>query len=66
MEKKTYSILSGDTWEVEAKSSKEALEKFWAWWNSEECPCKQEDCECIAQGEASTLVIDADLEDSEA
>jgi hypothetical protein len=63
MEKKTYSILSGDTWEVQADTSKEALEKFWADWNSEPCPCSQEDCECVSFGEANTIVIDADPEE---
>jgi hypothetical protein len=66
MEKKSYSILTGDTWEVAAESSKQALAKFWAWWNSEACPCGDEDCECVAQGEASTIVIDADPGDDEA
>lgn len=66
MEKKTYQILTGDTWQVAAETSKQALEKFWAWWESEPCPCKNEDCECITQGEANTIVIDADPEDDEA
>jgi hypothetical protein len=63
MEKKTYSILSGDTWEVQADTSKEALAKFWAYWNSELCPCNQQDCECVSLGEANTIVIDADPEE---
>ena len=63
MEKKNYSILTGDTYEVEAESAKEALAKFWANWNSEPCPCNQEDCECVSLGEASTIVIDADPEE---
>ena len=63
MEKKTYSILTGDTYEIEANSAKEALAKFWADWNSKECPCKSEDCECVGLGEAMTVVINADPEE---
>jgi hypothetical protein len=66
MEKKTYSILSGDTWEVEADSSKQALEKFEAWAESNVCPCKIEDCDCVRFGEASSILLDADPEDPEA
>jgi len=63
MEKKKYSILTGDTFEVEATSAKEALAKFWADWNSEPCPCNEENCECVALGEAMTVVINADPEE---
>lgn len=63
MEKKTYRILTGDTYEVEADSAKEALVKFWAMWESEECPCKKADCECVMHGEAETVVINADPEE---
>jgi hypothetical protein len=66
MEKKTYSILSGDTWEVEANSAKEALEKFEAWAESNVCPCNEEDCDCVRFGEASSILLDADPEDPKA
>jgi hypothetical protein len=62
MEKKTYQVLSGDTFEVEASSGKEALEKYYAYSNGEECPCSEEDCTCVSFGEASTILLDADPE----
>jgi hypothetical protein len=65
MEKKSYQVLSGDTWEVEAESAKEALQKFYAWAESNVCPCEIEDCHCVRFGEANTIVLDADPEGSE-
>ncbi|NBW17915.1 MAG: hypothetical protein EBR82_59075 [Caulobacteraceae bacterium] len=66
MEKKSYQIISGDTWDVEASSGKEALEKFYAWAETNICPCEVEDCDCVRFGEANTLLIDADPENPEA
>lgn len=62
MEKKSYQIISGDTWEVEADTSKGALEKFEAWTEDGKCPCEVEDCDCITFGEASTLLVESDPE----
>ena len=43
MEKKTYSIISGGVYEVEADSAKQALDKYYAYDNGSSCPCKVDD-----------------------
>jgi hypothetical protein len=62
MEKKTYQIISGGVYEVEAESGKEALAKYYAYSDSEPCPCDAEDCNCVAFAEANTILLDADPE----
>jgi hypothetical protein len=66
MEKKTYSIISGGVYEVEADSGKEALDKYYAYDNGSPCPCKADDCDCVGFMEADTILINADPEDLEA
>jgi len=66
MEKKTYSIISGGVYEVEADSAKQALDKYYAYDNGSSCPCKIDDCDCVGFMEADTILINADPEDLEA
>jgi hypothetical protein len=53
----TYTILTGTTYEVEAKTEEEALARFFDWYGSD----KQEFTDTICEeGEALTIVYDHD------
>lgn len=57
----TWIVLSGDAWLVEADSEDEAVSKYEAMNDGEPCPCGEsfDDCECIEEGEADTMVMPA-------
>lgn len=51
----TFVVLSGDSVIVTASSAEEAERKYVAQLFGNPCPCDQEDCECVVDGETLTL-----------
>ena len=66
MKKKTYQIISGGVYEVEADSAEEALNKYYAYDRGESCSCEEADCQCVGFIEVNTILMNADLESCEA
>jgi hypothetical protein len=62
MEKKMFQIISGEVFEVQASSGKEALAKYYAFADCESCPCGTENCDCVQFGEATSILLDKDSE----
>jgi hypothetical protein len=55
---KEFTVLSGESYSVMADTEEEALEKFFAYNDGENCERHNfEECECIQYVEAMTVVI---------
>ena len=57
-----FTALSGETLLISANSLQEAQQKLNAYWriNDSQCPCGDDDCECVQEGETLTMFIDGD------
>lgn len=53
----TFTVLSGESFTVEAESEDEALEKFFAYNDSQACSCGKDDCGCVEWAETLTEVV---------
>jgi hypothetical protein len=54
-----FTVLTGESYEVDAKNEEQAEEKFFAWFNGESCPCGEDEdtCDCVEDGETLTVVL---------
>lgn len=51
-----FDVLSGTRYVVEANSPEEALDKFYAIYGGEGCPDHNNECDCLEEVEADTIV----------
>lgn len=54
----TYTYLSGTIYTVTADSESEAEDLLDALLQSDPCPCGDDDCECVIEGECDTQLVE--------
>jgi hypothetical protein len=56
----TYTLITGDVFEVEADTPDEAHAKHEAYAGGWPCPCGVKECDCVQFREVATVVEEAD------
>jgi hypothetical protein len=54
-----FTVFTGESYKIDAKTEQEAEDKFFAWFNGEQCPCGKDGdtCACVEDAETLTVVL---------